>query len=83
MANCRLCAYAHNLGVFIPVNKDANKLTTYGKKAYYADGNGFHNTNLSILSHFKLIPEVTNADYVKYVLKDPKNFPDSTKYVLY
>jgi hypothetical protein len=65
---------------FIPVDKDSNNLTTYGKKAYYAEGNGFHNTNLSILSHFKLIPEVTNADYVKYVIKDPNYIPDSIKY---
>lgn len=64
----------------IPVNSKENKLTSYGKKAYYADGNGFHNTNLSILSHFKLIPEVTNADYVKYVLRDPNYIPDSIKY---
>ena len=66
---------------FIPVNSQQSAPSDYGKRAYYADGNGFHNTNLSIMSHFKLIPEVTNADYVKYVLKDPKNFPDSTKYV--
>ena len=65
---------------FIPVNSQQSAPSDYGKRAYYADGNGFHNTNLSILSHFKLIPEVTNKDYVDYILKDPNYIPDSIKY---
>ena len=65
---------------FIPVNSQQSAPSDYGKRAYYADGNGFHNTNLSIMSHFKLIPEVTNKDYVDYILKDPNYIPDSIKY---
>ena len=64
----------------IPVNSEQSAPTDYGKRAYYADGNGFHNTNLSILSHFKLMPVVTNKDYVNYILKDPNYIPDSIKY---
>ena len=64
----------------IPVDKEKSAPSDYGKKAYYAEGNGFHNTNLSILSHFRLIPEVTNHDYVNYILKDPNYIPDSLKY---
>jgi hypothetical protein len=63
----------------IPVDKEKSAPSDYGKRAYYAEGNGFHNTNLSILSHFKL-PELTNNDYVNYVLKDPNYIPDSIKY---
>lgn len=65
---------------FIPVDKEKSAPSDYGKRAYYANGNGFHNTNLSIMSHFEFIPQVTNNDYVNYVLKDPKYIPDSIKY---
>lgn len=65
---------------FVPVDQKNSAPSDYGKRAYYAEGNGFHNTNLSILTHFKFIPEVTNNDYVNYVLNDPNYIPDSIKY---
>lgn len=64
----------------IPVKNEKGFLSNYGKKAYYADGNGFHNTSLSIMSHFKMIPQVTNGDYVKYILKADNYIADSIKY---
>lgn len=63
-----------------PINSKHGFLSNYGKSAYYADGNGFHNTNLSILSHFNFIPNVTNEDYVNYVLKSKDFIADSVKY---
>ncbi|MEN9302584.1 MAG: hypothetical protein RL264_1013 [Bacteroidota bacterium] len=63
----------------LPVSKKGN-LSEYGKKAYYADGNGFYFTNLSILNHFDLIPKVTNKEYVDEVIYGDDYLPDSTKY---
>ena len=42
--------------VFVaPVNPSNQTITPYGKNAYYANGNGFFMTNVSILNHFELI----------------------------
>jgi hypothetical protein len=62
----------------IPVNPKGNKLTTYGENAYYAKGNGFFMTNVSIMNHFKWIDEqyMTNKQYLdSFVLKDNSGFP--------
>jgi hypothetical protein len=51
---------------YTPVNPKTNFLSDFGKKAYYADGDGFFYTNVSILDHFKLIdqPLLTNKQYL-------------------
>jgi hypothetical protein len=62
----------------IPVNSKGNKLTTYGENAYYAEGNGFFMTNVSIMNHFKWIDEqyMTNKQYLdSFVLKEKNGFP--------
>ncbi len=55
---------------YTPVNPKTNFLSDYGKKAYYADGDGFFYTNVSILDHFKLIDEplLTNKQYLDSVV---------------
>lgn len=63
----------------IPVKKEA-PISEFGKKAYYADGNGFYFTNLSILNHFQLFPKVTNKDYVDEIIYGKDFIPDSLKY---
>ena len=51
---------------YTPVNPKTNFLSDFGKKAYYAEGDGFFYTNVSILDHFKLIdqPLLTNKQYL-------------------
>jgi len=53
-----------------PVDSKNNYLSDYGKKAYYADGEGFFYTNVSILDHFKLTndPLLTNKQYLDSVV---------------
>ncbi len=53
-----------------PVNTKNNFLSDYGKKAYYADGEGFFYTNVSILDHFKLTddPLLTNKQYLDSII---------------
>lgn len=63
----------------IPVNKNAS-VSDFGKKAYYANGNGFYYTNMSILNHFDLFPKVTNKDYVDGIIYGKDFIPDSLKY---
>ncbi|MFM7668427.1 MAG: hypothetical protein ACKO7D_09625 [Bacteroidota bacterium] len=55
---------------FTPVDTKNNVLSDYGKKAYYADGEGFFYTNVSILDHFKLTndPLLTNKQYLDSVV---------------
>jgi hypothetical protein len=55
---------------YTPVNPKTNYLSDFGKKAYYADGDGFFYTNVSILDHFKLIDEplLTNKQYLDSVV---------------
>jgi hypothetical protein len=62
-----------------PVNTKNNFLSDYGKKAYYADGEGFFNTNISILDHFQLIddPYYSNADFIAFLKKN--NFEKANK----
>ncbi|MFM7595589.1 MAG: hypothetical protein ACKO4Y_05360 [Flavobacteriales bacterium] len=62
----------------IPVNPKENNLTNYGENAYYAKGNGFFMTNVSIMNHFKWIDEqyMTNKQYLdSFVLKANSGFP--------
>ena len=54
----------------IPVNKQGNYLSSYGTEAYYADGSGFFNTNVSIMRQFELSENMTNNDYIDYFVKD-------------
>jgi hypothetical protein len=55
---------------FAPIDTKNNVLSDYGKKAYYADGEGFFYTNVSILDHFKLTndPLLTNKQYLDSVV---------------
>jgi hypothetical protein len=55
---------------YAPVDTKSNFLSDYGKKAYYADGEGFFYTNVSILDHFKLTDEplLTNKQYLDSVV---------------
>lgn len=55
---------------YTPVDPKTNFLSDFGKKAYYADGDGFFYTNVSILDHFKLIDEplLTNKQYLDSVV---------------
>lgn len=65
--------------VFVaPVNPSNQTITPYGKNAYYANGNGFFMTNVSILNHFELIDEqyMTNKQYIdSFVNKAESGFP--------
>ena len=55
---------------YAPIDTKSNFLSDYGKKAYYADGEGFFYTNISILDHFKLTDEplLTNKQYLDSVV---------------
>jgi hypothetical protein len=55
---------------FAPVNPKNNYLSDYGKTSYYANGDGFFFTNVSILEQFKLIdePMLTNKQYLDSVV---------------
>ena len=55
---------------YAPVETKSNFISDYGKKAYYADGEGFFYTNVSILDHFKLTddPLLTNKLYLDSVI---------------
>jgi hypothetical protein len=55
----------------LPVKKEGNYLSPYGTEAYYAEGTGFFNTNVSILRQFELTPNMTNKDYIDHFVKDP------------
>ena len=65
--------------VFVaPVNPSNQTITPYGKNAYYANGNGFFMTNVSIMNHFELIDEqyMTNKQYIdSFVNKAESGFP--------
>ena len=59
----------------LPVTPKKNYISDYGKEAYYADGDGFFYTNVSILDHFRLInePNLTNKQYLDSIInKDSK-----------
>jgi hypothetical protein len=55
---------------YAPVDTKNNFLSDYGKKAYYADGEGFFYTNVSILDHFKPSddPLLTNKQYLDSIV---------------
>ena len=54
----------------LPVKSEGNYLSNYGKEAYYADGTGFFNTNVSIMRQFELSKNMSNNDYIDYFVKD-------------
>lgn len=63
---------------FLPVNPKKGNLTEYGKNAYYADGDGFFMTNISIMDHFKLMdePNLTNKQFLDSVVnKSNSGYP--------
>lgn len=64
---------------FSPVNPKNNYLSDYGKSSYYANGDGFFNTNISILDHFDIIddPIYTNKDFIDFVKSE--NFQNANK----
>ena len=69
---------------FLPVNAGKNQITKYGKDSYYAGGEGFFYTNVSIMDHFKLIndPYLTNKQYLDSIVnkKSANNqFPAAEK----
>ena len=61
----------------IPVKPKTNYISAYGKEAYYADGDGFFYTNVSIMDHFDLtkVPNLTNKQYLDSIVnkKSPSN----------
>lgn len=57
-----------SLVFWVPVDIDSSTPSKYAKEAYYADGDGFHYTNYSILS--RINGYFTNEDYVKYIYRD-------------
>ena len=61
----------------IPVKSKTNYISAYGKEAYYADGDGFFYTNVSIMDHFDLtkVPNLTNKQYLDSIVnkKSPSN----------
>lgn len=63
---------------FLPVNPKKGNLTEYGKNAYYAEGDGFFMTNISIMDHFKLMnePNLTNKQFLDSVVnKSSAGYP--------
>ena len=61
----------------VPVTPKTNYISAYGKEAYYADGDGFFYTNVSIMDHFDLtkVPNLTNKQYLDSIVnkKSPNN----------
>jgi hypothetical protein len=63
---------------FLPVNPKKGNLTEYGKNAYYAEGDGFFMTNISIMDHFKIMdePNLTNKQFLDSVVnKSSSGYP--------
>ena len=54
----------------LPVKKEGNYLSNYGTEAYYAEGTGFFNTNVSIIKQFELSPNATWKDLIDIQEKD-------------
>jgi hypothetical protein len=54
----------------LPVTPKKNYISDYGKEAYYADGDGFFSTNVSIMRQFELSKNMSNSDYINYLIKD-------------
>ena len=61
----------------VPVKPKTNYISAYGKEAYYAEGDGFFYTNVSIMDHFDLtkVPNLTNKQYLDSIVnkKSPSN----------
>jgi hypothetical protein len=55
---------------FVPVKSKTNYISDYGKEAYYAGGDGFFYTNVSIMDHFNLTeaPNLTNKQYLDSIV---------------
>ena len=54
----------------VPVKTKTNYISAYGKEAYYAGGDGFFYTNVSIMDHFNLTetPNLTNKQYLDSIV---------------
>ena len=68
----------------VPVKPKTNYISSYGKEAYYAGGDGFFYTNVSIMDHFKLTkdPYLSNKQYLDSIVnkKSANNqFPAAEK----
>ena len=60
----------------VPVKPKTNYISAYGKEAYYAGGDGFFYTNVSIMDHFNLTetPNLTNKQYLDSIVnKNPQS----------
>ncbi len=57
----------------LPTETKNSHLSSYGKDAYFADGEGFYNTNYSILNHFNLFDnKLNNKEYLN-IITNPNN----------
>ena len=68
----------------VPVKPKTNYISSYGKEAYYAGGDGFFYTNVGIMDHFKLTkdPYLSNKQYLDSIVnkKSANNqFPAAEK----
>ncbi|MFM7730908.1 MAG: hypothetical protein ACKO6L_07710 [Flavobacteriales bacterium] len=61
---------------FMPTNPEGGFLSQYGMDAYWAGGEGFFTTNVSIINHFDLAtPVMDNAKYLEVFVNDQSGFP--------
>ena len=54
----------------LPVNPKESWVSSYGKNAYYAKGQGFFNTNVEIMDHFGILdePKLTNKQFLDSIV---------------
>ena len=54
----------------LPVNPKESWVSSYGKNAYFAKGQGFFNTNVEIMDHFGILdePKLTNKQFLDSIL---------------
>ncbi|MFM7565595.1 MAG: hypothetical protein ACKO4K_02495 [Flavobacteriales bacterium] len=54
----------------LPVNPKETWVSSYGKNAYYAKGQGFFNTNVDIMDHFGILeePKLTNKQFLDSIV---------------
>lgn len=54
----------------LPVNPKESWVSSYGKNAYFAKGQGFFNTNVEIMDHFGILdePKLTNKQFLDSIV---------------
>lgn len=54
----------------LPVNPKESWVSSYGKNAYYAKGQGFFNTNVEIMNHFGILdePKLSNKQFLDSIV---------------